>query len=363
MAVENAATALFSSAEKNADVMANAPRIVMIDPLVDGNNAQRTASSEAMGAQITGIIKNKFQRFNVAPFALPTLQRKPLLLLGTLTAINSAGDAKAKNDVYRVCLALIDVQAGKVLAKGTGRATPETVDATPTPYFHDTPTWVKDKITEGYISSCQKTKPGEAADPLYLETLPTSIMLNDAILAYDRGDVKQAHRYYRTAAAMPGGDQKRVTNGLYVTSWKLKRKSEAADAFGKIIVRGIQDQKIGVKFLFQPTNDSFVNNADLRSQYDLWLKVIAERTLDTQTCLNIVGHSGKSSSETTDEQMLSERRAGTVRSRLVRNEPKLKNRLRVEGRGSSETVVGTGSNDMRDALDRRVEFKVEKTCL
>ena len=361
-AVESAATALLNTAEKNPGVAADTPRALMIDPLVDGNNAQRTASSEAMGTQIGSVVKTKAKRLKLASFSLPTLQRKPLLLVGTLTPINAAGDASAKPDVYRICLSLIDTQTGKVIAKGTARASMNTVDASPTPYFRDSPTSVKDKITDGYIGSCQRSKPGDDADKIYLQTLATSIAVNNAILAYDDGKVSQARTNYRSAATMPGGDQKRVINGLYLTSWKLKRQNEAADAFGKIVERGIQDQKLGVKFLFQPNSDSFVANSDLRAQYDLWLKVIAKQAAATQSCLLIVGHSGKSISETSNEQTLSERRADAIRIRLVRLNPALKEKLMTEGRGSRETIVGTGTNDLRDAPDRRVEFSVQPTC-
>ena len=33
-------------------------------------------------------------------------------------------------------------------------------------------------------------------------------------------------------------------------------------------------------------------------------------------------------------------------------------RVRPEGKGWDETIVGSGTDDLRDALDRRVEFKV-----
>ena len=49
-----------------------------------------------------------------------------------------------------------------------------------------------------------------------------------------------------------------------------------------------------------------------------------------------------------------------MRDRLVREAPALARgqRLRTEGKGWDETMVGSGTDDLRDALDRRVEFKV-----
>ena len=44
-------------------------------------------------------------------------------------------------------------------------------------------------------------------------------------------------------------------------------------------------------------------------------------------------------------------------SRLRALEPRLDGRLVADGAGSRENVVGTGADDVTDALDRRVEFK------
>ncbi len=76
-------------------------------------------------------------------------------------------------------------------------------------------------------------------------------------------------------------------------------------------------------------------------------------------CLTVVGHTSRTGGEQLN-RALSLRRAQAVRERLVREAPTLARgqRVRTEGRGWDENIVGTGSDDMRDALDRRVEFKV-----
>ena len=58
---------------------------------------------------------------------------------------------------------------------------------------------------------------------------------------------------------------------------------------------------------------------------------------------------------------LSRARAETVRRLLVAERAALANRLQATGMGFRETIIGTGSDDAADALDRRVEFKVA-TC-
>ena len=51
-------------------------------------------------------------------------------------------------------------------------------------------------------------------------------------------------------------------------------------------------------------------------------------------------------------------RAAYIRQRLVAEAPELGPRLHATGMGFRENIIGTGSDDARDALDRRVEFKV-----
>jgi outer membrane protein OmpA-like peptidoglycan-associated protein len=356
LAVERAATVLFDAADRIPGIAEAPPRPVMIDPLIDGNTAQQTVSSDAMGGKIASLVSKRYPKFAVAPFRKASLERNPLLLVGTLTAIKSA-PTNERNDVFRICLALVDVRAGKVIAKGVGRATEQTVDATPLPYYSDSPSWVKDRTTEGYIRTCQGTRAGDLADLLYIETLPTSMVLDEAVQAYHARDFAEAGRLYRTAAALPGGEQKRVINGLYLTSWKLRRVRDAEDAFGKLVVRGIEEHRLGIKFLFRPGSVQYIAEPDLQAQYAMWTNVIADRAADSKACLVIVGHASRTGSDELNDA-LSLKRAEVTRRAIERHNAAMRDRMKAEGAGARETIVGTGTDDLRDALDRRVEFKI-----
>ena len=50
-------------------------------------------------------------------------------------------------------------------------------------------------------------------------------------------------------------------------------------------------------------------------------------------------------------------RAAVIKQSLERQNRKLAPRVAAEGVGSREIIVGLGSDDLRDALDRRVEFR------
>jgi len=47
-----------------------------------------------------------------------------------------------------------------------------------------------------------------------------------------------------------------------------------------------------------------------------------------------------------------------VRQRLIQEAPELAPRTRAEGMGFRQNIVGSGTDNSFDVLDRRVEFKI-----
>ena len=72
----------------------------------------------------------------------------------------------------------------------------------------------------------------------------------------------------------------------------------------------------------------------------------------------MLGHTSRTGSEAANAR-LSQARAKLVRDALVQNERRLANRLEVDGVGWRDNIIGSGTDDSRDSLDRRVEFKVK----
>ncbi len=70
-------------------------------------------------------------------------------------------------------------------------------------------------------------------------------------------------------------------------------------------------------------------------------------------CVDIVGHMTGAADEATNERV-SQQRADAVRTRLVATAPALSDRSFAQGVGSRQTMIGFGSDDAKDALDRRV---------
>jgi outer membrane protein OmpA-like peptidoglycan-associated protein len=59
-----------------------------------------------------------------------------------------------------------------------------------------------------------------------------------------------------------------------------------------------------------------------------------------------------------NNERLSLRRADVIKARLISESREPASRIETSGVGSRENIVGSGTDDQRDALDRRVEFRV-----
>lgn len=341
-----------------APYVGNEPRTVVIDPLIDGKTGAQTASTVRMGEQLQQVVKAVSARWDVRPLSRDVLEQAPLLLIGTLTPVNVAPAKDTKSDAFRVWLTLIDLRTGRIVAKQTDTATVDSVDAEPLRYYRDSPTWHMDRTVLGYINSCQKdTKIGDRADPHYLARLPAAAVVNEAIQAYDAGNLPLAFRLYKEARMLADPGDLRVLNGLYLTGWQLGQREIAREAFSGLIASGLEQKRLLIKLLFQPGKTAFTTAGDLPEQYSMWLASLADGAGKTGACMLITGHTSRTGSAGLNET-LSRQRAEAVKRLLERNNRTLSARLTTKGFGSRDALVGLGTDDARDALDRRVEFRV-----
>ena len=358
-ALLNAANDLFTKAKMpDGSPM---PTQLVIDPLVDGMTGIQSTATRSMEKRIVDLVRKSYTTFNVKPFTTAEVAKSPVVLVGTFTPINLASKPEGPRDAFRVCLALLDLKSGKIISKGFARSTMEGIDHTPVTYFNDSPVWTNDPATQAYIKSCQGTKAGEPISQAYADRVLAAAFLSDAIIAYDGKRYKEALQLYNTAAKTPGGDQLRTYNGVYLASIKLKKKKEAAEAFAKVVDYGLTNNKLAVKFLFKPGSNQLYSENKSSTPYPMWLKTIADKAAERNTCLEVVGHSSSTGPEPINLR-LSGIRAETIREGLVSRAPKIAARTISNGVGSKEPLIGTGKDDKSDALDRRVEFKTLGSC-
>jgi len=205
-ALQKAANDLLSKAN-----LGDADKVVLvIDPLIDGVTGAQSVATRGMERKIVEIVNKGYPKFQIDKFSTAAIAKSPIVLIGTFTLINNAGQAGGAKDAYRICLALADLKAKKIVSKGVARARPDGIDTTPTPYFADSPVIAKDPTTEAYIKSCQGTRPGDPIEQVYADRILSGALIADAIVSYDARRYKDALELYQSAVRTPGGDQLRA---------------------------------------------------------------------------------------------------------------------------------------------------------
>ena len=332
-------------------------RALVIDPMIDSGSGQQTALTRLIEEKVVARLTSTYAQLPVLPFQLANLNRSQYVLTGTTTRLQNqrAGAGRAP---FQIDLALTEVKSGMVVAQATSRARDDGLDTTPTPYYRDSPVLVKDKVVDGYIATSQ-TKPGQPAAKDYFERLATATTINEATVAYNNDKYQEALDLYKAALASPSGEQLRTLNGIYLASWKLGRMQEAEQAFGKVVALGIANKSLGVKLLFNPGTTDFWSDPKVSGPYAIWLRQIAKQTAQAKVCMNIVGHTSRTGGDAYNDK-LSAARSAFIRQKLG-TEPgvaEFLTRTKTSGVGSRENIIGTGTDDAGDSLDRRVEFKI-----
>jgi len=358
-AVGNAAGKVFAGAPKAKP--GGRPWSVAFDPVVDGLAGIESAASRAM---VTRLI-------DLAGASHPQLRLKGLsgsdpdyryVLIGTFTGVNKERKSSGTREAFRICLALLDPQSGKVVANAREFAEPASVDIAPTAFHRDSPAWTPDSAIAAYIKSCQASKIGEPFDPQYAELIPVAAIINDAIAAYEAADYKTSLRLFQRAAKTRGGNQLRTYNGLYLSNIRLGDRRQATEAFTKLVELGLNNRRLGIKFPFSPGESNFAVNQPDSAQTDLWLGQIARSAMQRRSCLMIQGHSPRGDSGALGAN-LALRRAEYVKRRLEAEAPGLRLRMSTQDRGSQDNLIGSGTSDIRDELDGRIEVAVVECAI
>ncbi|MFO1024952.1 MAG: OmpA family protein [Acetobacteraceae bacterium] len=336
---------------------------VTIDPWIDATTGEQVATTRLMQTEIETLAPQHFPQLELLPFNQASLERQPLVLLGAIQPVEAPGSfavVRGEPGAWRIYGVLADLKTGRIAAADSAWVRPQDIDASPVPFYRDSPVWARDESTEAYLRT-SAAHTGDPIDPAYRQNLQAEALLTDAGARYDARDYAAALALYRQAAALPqGGHQLRVYNGVYLTTAALGQRQAAAESFGELIGYGLQRQRLAVKFLFEPGSVTFWPDPAISGAYPMWLREIANRTADTSACLRVIGHTSTTGAPAYNDR-LSHARAQRVEAALVAARPALSTRLSVEGNGARDPIVGTGRDDATDVLDRRVDFQL-RTC-
>jgi hypothetical protein len=325
---------------------------IVIDPMLDSTTGEQTVATTAFEQRVIKRMAARFEQFEFLPFQAANLSRAQYLLTGTMTRVPSQPARK----VVRLNLALTELKSGSVVAQASALARDDGIDNTPLRYYKDSPVLMKDKVIEGYTRTTA-TPPGQKADTYYMERIAAAAYISEATSLYNAERYQEALGTYRNVLTTPEGEQLRTLSGVYLASVKLGKVADAEKAFAKVVALGFAYNEIGVKFLFNPGSVDFWSDPKISTAYTMWLRQIAHESVNANACLNIVGHTSHSGPEPINDA-LSLKRAAYIRQRLASEAPSLGPKTTATGMGFRQNIVGSGTDNSFDALDRRVEFKI-----
>lgn len=359
-AVNAAADNLFVQARARSPMLAISGKLarhgLVIDPSLEARTGQQTVMTVRMDELLRARIASGAPEFELLDFGDAALPKAQYLLTASATRIDAAPGAAAAGARWKINLALVDLHTSTVLAQSSVSASNDGVDTSPTAFYRDSPVLVRDGAIKGYVLTSE-TAAGQPADRTYIAGLGTAAKLQEATDAYNKAQYADALNQYQVAQSMAAGRQVRTYDGIYLTSTRLDRPADAEAAFGKLVAAGVADRSLSVKLLFNPGSTTFWPDPQVSGPYPMWLRQVASVAASSAICMDLVGHTSLTGSAAFNDK-LSLQRAGFVKERLESGTPVLRGRLTAHGKGSAEPLVGTGTDDVRDALDRRVEFKI-----
>lgn len=326
-------------------------KTLLLDTFLDANSGQALTINKKIESLLTS---NLIERFNVVQMenALGS-DYTDYVLSGILQYDDTAGSSPQKG--YHFYVAVYEMNSGLILASSD--ALIEIPEYKPTATYEDSPIFLRDGKLDDLTASV-KRKSGEKVSESYLSYLGVKKFLAAAEQSYEKGDNEQALKYYTEAEKHPDGKNLTVYSGLYNSARQLHQMDQAELYFGQLINASIDEKKrIEIKMLFKVDSAYFIDIGDMPKHYAMWLRQIAAQFQKRGECVKIVGHCSRSGKEKYNKA-LSKKRAQIVQKVLAVNYPEISKKAEIVGMGYSENIVGSGTDDARDAIDRRVEFRL-----
>lgn len=263
-------------------------------------------------------------------------------------------DEKFDTNWFKINVAVISPK-GRTLPGVTLRVNAQQFDATPSRFFRDAPLY----LTGAYNDIRQEfAKGGNSTVPLEARNRFIAVegLIQEAILNFESGNYRKAIQGFdkvidKDVENLP------ALSGRYQSLLEIGKAPEIEVALIKLIDAAIKQKNISFRFLFQVRSVDFRDDVQITRHYHSWLSQLAKQVFASGSCLQVRGHASRSGSFEYNNE-LSYSRANQVVGLLLKYAPGLKGRVSVEGRGYQDNVVGSGSDDSADAIDRRVDFKL-----
>jgi outer membrane protein OmpA-like peptidoglycan-associated protein len=325
----------------------------VVDQIIDSDTGEVTKINQHIVSLIMQEAAHNFPYFQVNEMNPQTLTAADFIIVGTV-ALESYGDRGDK--LPHLFLSVVNAKTSQIAARSDVWINNSNLEYDPTPLYKDSPMFIKDRRVDALIATA-KSKAGTLANREYFDSLGTAALLDEASDAYDQGNYSLSLGLFAKVAERNDGKVMKTFSGLYQSFFKLRQMDKAEEAFFTLVKLGMQNDNLSVKFLFKVNDTEFTGSGEDLEEYAIWIKQLAMNIAEATNCVQIIGHASRSGSEEYNNK-LSLKRAQNLQSRLEAASPEVRAKTKATGRGFSENIIGTGSNDDRDAIDRRVEFKL-----
>jgi outer membrane protein OmpA-like peptidoglycan-associated protein len=329
------------------------PTAFMTDAIMNADTGEEIELTKQIHEIIQSTASNGFPNYSVLDMNSANINQADFIIIGII-----------RHEVYKnqnskfphLYLSAVDVKSSQVAAHSEVWIANQELKLQPTALYSDSPMFMKDPRADKVIATARAAA-GSVADTAYFSALETNALLSEGSTAYNGGNYPLAVELFKKAAARDDGQVLKTYVGLYQAYFKLQNLAEAEEAFAKLAEIGIRNGNLSVKFLFMVGDVSFFGQPAEIAEYDIWIRQIARKITESQACVEISGHASRTGSADFNKK-LSDKRAHVIQKRLLDASPAIGKKTIAIGRGFEQNIVGSGTDDIRDAIDRRVEFKV-----
>ncbi|WP_069470556.1 OmpA family protein [Candidatus Marithrix sp. Canyon 246] len=261
---------------------------------------------------------------------------------------------RKKGNFYHAISSVIDKKTSQVVAKSDVWISNKNLDYVT---VKESPMVIQG--SQSIAEEVVKLNIGAQTPSHYKSFLKAGALITKADAAYENKDYQTALRLYTQVTKQQSLEKKKMMNvyvGLYRTNIHLRNLKAAEKAFGKLVALSIEEYNtLGIKFLFLVSKTSF--DRKLKAEYPIWLRQIGKYFKKNNLCLNIVGHSSHTG-KLQYNCRLSLNRAEAIQQKLQPYYNRVKKKSKSTGKAWAANLVGSGTDNAQDAIDRRVEFKV-----
>ena len=251
---------------------------------------------------------------------------------------------KPDENWFTVILTLKDWQ-GVSIGEASFRINARQFDPTPSRFFQNSPI---------FVTSAVRSEQRPAAGAASVKDLEIAARADRAIVAYEANQFDDARQSFQEIIKNDA-EHLLALSGLYQSALALGRQAEAQQALDQMIDVGLKSGNLSFKFMFRVRSAEFRDDFEIARQYPKWIERLAARFARSSACLRIEGHASRTGSAE-HNAALSLKRAQRVADMLVKHQPGAAKRIQVAGKGFANNIVGSGTDDATDAIDRRVEF-------